>query len=554
MEIGTAPAAVRPPPLDEALRASLSLLPVALLTLDTEGKLLVAEGGALAHAGMHASELIGHSLLGLSAPLDWLSDVAADAIAGKEASARGTGINGSLFEATFRPVSSPERKIAWVVGLVREVTESPAALLHTTLKATQEEKQARAAAEEAARRAAFLAEASRKLNESLDYETTIRTISRVAIPEFTDGCVVFLLEGDHFTQLAVAHREPQIESRLLAMFSKYPPDPNAPVGMGRVVRSGEAYLYPEVRDTLLQQLARSPEHLQMLRGLQMKSYLIAPMTAHGHALGVLGFGTVERHFTPADLKLAEELARRCAAAVENAKLFQQAEKAIKLRDDFLAVASHELRTPLTPLRIVLDSLAARLRKGEGDPLTLLSRAQRSVERLGELVNDLLDVSQLEAGRLKLQSKPFSMSALVLEVVHELEGASPRHRIVIDRLAEDVVVVGDHDRIVQVLTNLLDNAIKYSPQGGDVRLSLTTTPRDTVLSVTDQGVGIPAEQQGLIFGRFSRATTAPISRFGGLGLGLYICRTVVDRHGGRIWVESEVGKGSTFFVSLPRAIS
>ncbi len=236
--------------------------------------------------------------------------------------------------------------------------------------------------------------------------------------------------------------------------------------------------------------------------------------------------------------------------MENARLYREMQKALQLREAFLGIASHELRTPLTPLKIVLEALETRLRKSGGDPLPLVQRARRSVDRLAALENDLLDVVQLEAGRLTLHAEPFSLRDELSDLVSDFRETKARCRWELRLPDQDVRVNGDKGRIVQVITNLLDNAAKYSPEGGEIRVELSVAGGEALLEVVDHGIGIPADQQGRIFERFFRATTSPIERYGGLGLGLYITKEIVERHGGRIWLTSEAGKGATFYVALP----
>ncbi|HVK67389.1 MAG TPA: ATP-binding protein, partial [Polyangium sp.] len=180
----------------------------------------------------------------------------------------------------------------------------------------------------------------------------------------------------------------------------------------------------------------------------------------------------------------------------------------------------------------------------------LVRALAQVGRLTALTNDLLDVSRIAAGRLTIRAEQVSLADLAREAVANAVMGLQKHTIEIVEPFEDVIVVADRSRLAQVLANLLDNAIKYSPSGGTVHVALSKHDGEAVLSVTDPGIGIPKEQQGMLFERYFRARNAPITSYGGLGLGLYICRDIVERHGGRIWTESEVGRGSTFAVALP----
>ncbi|MDI3287443.1 ATP-binding protein [Polyangium sp. 15x6] len=245
-----------------------------------------------------------------------------------------------------------------------------------------------------------------------------------------------------------------------------------------------------------------------------------------------------------------DLTEQKRAEVVRAKLYQEAQEAIRVRDDFLSIASHELKTPLATLTLRLEQIARRLRDGLPVDKEPIVRALAQVGRLTALTNDLLDVSRIAEGRLTIRAEQVSLADLAREAVANAAISLQKHAIVMVEPFDDLVVIGDRSRLAQVIANLLDNAVKYSPSGGTIRVALAKRDSQALLSVTDPGIGIPKEQQGMLFERYFRARNAPITAYGGLGLGLYISRDIVERHGGRIWMESEVGQGSTFTVALP----
>ncbi|WP_240359108.1 PAS domain-containing sensor histidine kinase [Pyxidicoccus trucidator] len=245
-----------------------------------------------------------------------------------------------------------------------------------------------------------------------------------------------------------------------------------------------------------------------------------------------------------------DVSARVQAEREREHLLRDAHEAIQVRDDFLSIASHELKTPLTPLRLQLQRLKQEVESGQSVAPGRVDKALGQVRRLSALVNDLLDASCVGAGRMELQRTPLSLPELVREVFSDFLGVSDSHALTYEGPDEDVLIQGDRGRLAQVLTNLLENALKYSPLGGAVHVTLTHSGGDAVVTVADSGIGIPKEEQAHLFERFFRARNAPVSGFGGLGLGLYICRDIIERHGGHIWVESELGRGSVFHVSLP----
>jgi two-component system, sensor histidine kinase len=220
------------------------------------------------------------------------------------------------------------------------------------------------------------------------------------------------------------------------------------------------------------------------------------------------------------------------------------------RSDFLTVAAHELRTPLTPLSMYLQSIERRLSRGQQVETYLITKARRQVERMGGLVEDLLDVSRLESRRLQLGSEDVNVNELVEEVVADFRGQTPNHAIVFQRSPEALLVRGDQERLEQVLVNLLQNAIKYSPQGGQITVGVARVAGDVRVSVKDPGIGIPGDEQPRLFQRFFRAANANTRNYSGLGIGLFVSHEIVKQHGGRFEVESEIGKGSTFCFHLP----
>lgn len=241
---------------------------------------------------------------------------------------------------------------------------------------------------------------------------------------------------------------------------------------------------------------------------------------------------------------------RFEAEAERNRLLVEAQEAIRLRDDFLTIASHELKTPLTPLSARLQGMQRLAGRGMPIEPEQVAKTRASLDKLTFLINDLLDVSRIRQARLALHRAPFSLVDVLQVVARAYEDRSDLHRIELDLPHQEVKIDGDRRRIEQVFLSLVDNAIKYSPEGGVVGIHLQLEEKQAIASVSDQGIGIPKEEQPRLFDRFFRARNSLVTSYGGLGLGLYISRDIVEHHGGRIWVESAPGVGSTFFVSLP----
>ena len=402
---------------------------------------------------------------------------------------------------------------------------------------------------------AFLAEASKILSSSLDYQQTLRTVAQLAVPRIADWCAVDMLTGPHTVELlAIAHVDPGKVRWAEKLRRQDPVDLERAVGLGKVLRTGEPEFYPEISDEFLVATAKDERTLQIARGLGFSSAMIVPLVIRDATIGAVTFVTAEsgRHYTPADLQTAQELASRAALAIENSRLYGESQQAVALRDDFISVASHELKTPVTSLRVYAEVLQRQAAQRHDEQTSRsMGKMVTQLERLTLLVSDLLDVSRIEAGKLELRQESVDLRQLVDEVVDAMRATTSKHRI-------DVVgtihrpLTGDRERLEQVLTNLLTNAIKYSPQGERIIVRLTESADDATIEVEDFGIGIDPDDCSRIFDRFYRSSSSQQRTFPGLGMGLYISSEIVRRHGGTIWATSDKDRGSVFHVVLPFA--
>ncbi len=458
-------------------------------------------------------------------------------------------------------VFAPDGRLLALEGFGIDITECKRAEAERADLLAREQA-ARAAAEAARQRAAFLAEASAQLAGSLDYEATLATVARLVVAEFADYCLVYLLEaGQLLRRAVVAHADPAKADLVRELERQTPPDPNGAHPIVTALRTGQSQLIPEVPDALLVALARSREHLEILRQLAPRSAVTVPLVARGRTLGVLTFVAAEsgRRYGPADLALAEELARRAALSIDNARLHREAREAIRVREEFLARASHELRTPLTVVKGHLALLGKRLASGEPEAAGLVSIGQRHVDRMTRLLTDLLDASRLAAGRLTLEPEPLDLHTVAEEAVAQAGPlAGEKGVALVGEVAGGLTLVGDRLKLEQVLINLLTNAIKHTPAGGTIRVEGRAVGEEVELSVRDDGEGIRPEHLERIFEPFFQvgsATGRQKATGQGAGLGLALVRGIVELHGGRVWAESEGrGRGSAFVVRLPAAAS
>ena len=402
----------------------------------------------------------------------------------------------------------------------------------------------------------FLNQASKILLSTLDYHKSLPEVVHLAVPLFADWCAVDVVaaDGREVHELVLIHRDPARldDVRMLRRALWWDPrlaSPRLPVHGPALVSKVTAAWVHKIRN------AEAP-----LPALLPSSWVTVPMTAHGRTLGAVTFATEcpHRHYQAADLFTAEDFANRCAFAIENARLYEEAQAAVRARDEFLSVASHELRTPLTPLRMQLQRLiGSRHRAPANLPpervRDILQRSERHVQRLSALIDNLLDVSRIASGRLMLDLAAVDLAEVLRDVFsrfsEELSVAGSQLGLEIETDRADRVVQGQWDRlrIEQVVINLLTNAIKYGA-GKPIEVTLRLHQGVATLCFRDHGIGIPQDKLSHIFERFERAVPARV--YGGLGLGLFIARQILMAHGGSITVDSEMGQGSLFTVTLP----
>nr|WP_228531217.1 MULTISPECIES: ATP-binding protein [Myxococcaceae] len=404
---------------------------------------------------------------------------------------------------------------------------------------------------------AFLLEASAQLAELTDEAQAYARVARLAVPQLAEWCVVDTVDEEgRPVRRAAAHADARREELLRTLGERYPPGWDSPSPTAHVLMTGRPLRVNSAE--LLQAYSPDAGHAELLRGLGARVALALPLQVRGQTLGVLMLvhGGPGFRYGPHEVALAEELARRAAVALDNARLYRQAQEAVRLREEFLSVASHELHTPLTPLQLQLQVLQRAL-AARSAPEALAPKMQKAVgqvRRLSRLVDDLLDVSRIVAGRLPLQPEEVDLRQLTDEVVERFAdqaaqaGSSVRVREEDGAPGGPVIGRWDRLRLEQVLTNLLTNALKYGA-GRPVEIELGRGPEGGALwRIRDRGIGIAPEALSRIFGRFERAVSA--RAYGGLGLGLYISQQIVRAHGGRIEVESRPGEGSTFTAYLP----
>ncbi|GAC1654595.1 MAG: hypothetical protein NVS4B3_18760 [Gemmatimonadaceae bacterium] len=410
-----------------------------------------------------------------------------------------------------------------------------------------------------------IAEASRILASALDYDSALTTAAQIVVPSLADWCSVALREEDgKIRVVAVAHVDPAKVRWAEELNRRYPALPEEPTGLPNVLRTGRSELYNDIPDELLVAGAHDEDHLRILRELGLTSVLIVPMTARGRTLGAISLVTTAesgRRYTPDDQALAEELARRAAVTVDNARLRRdaevartEAEAANKAKTDFLAQMSHELRTPLNAIRGYAELIEIGIHGPVTEPQRqALLRIRRSEEHLLTLINDILDYAKLEVGQTThvIQSLPINVILMDVEALvapqMQAKGIRYEHRL----CDPSETILADHDRVVQIVINLLSNALKATPVDGTITTWCDLDATSAHLRVRDSGVGIPPDKLEAIFEPFVQLEQGLTRTTRGAGLGLAISRGLARTMGGDVTVSSAVGHGSTFTLDLPR---
>lgn len=527
----------------------------------------------------HVEKMLGYSVdQWLSTPNFWLTIVHPEDTqrAAQEAAAIFASRKGGI--SRFRWLASDGR-VVWVEAqsvVVCDDHENPIGLRGVTMDITERKR-----AEDSQR---FLAEASGLLASSLDYETTLASVAKLAVPMLADWCTVYIMEESTggLRQVAIAHSNPAKVKAAQDLSRRYPPDPSAPIGVPNVMRTGRPEFYPHIDQQRLELASKSPELAEILRKEGLRSGMIVPLVARNRTLGTITLLTAEsgRVYDRIDLALAEDLAHRIALAVDNARLYreaqaaliaredalglrdellerehaarQEAETANRAKDEFLATVSHELRTPLNAIL----GWAHMLRANNLDQSTQ-SRALETIERnaksQAQLIEDILDVSRIVTGKLRLDVRPVELAPVLESAIDSVRPAADAKDIRIEAILDPRAgpVSGDANRLQQIVWNLVANAVKFTGKGGRVQVRLERVRSRVEIIVSDTGQGITVEFLPYVFDRFRQADATSTRRYGGLGLGLAIVRHLTEMHGGVVAAASPgEGLGATFTVKLP----
>ena len=409
--------------------------------------------------------------------------------------------------------------------------------------------------------------ASDVLVASIDHQISLQEIAQLIVPALADYCRIAIVDETYQIKDIVAHHiDPTKIALVGALYEQYKDMASSTHGIQKLLETGQPELIPIVSERVLDAVRDNPELIAITRSLDLTSYMGVPLIARNKIIGAITFSSSQptRRYSEADLRFAQELARRIALTLDNSYLYQKAQEEIQERtkveaalreseqrkDEFIGMTSHELKTPVTSLKGFTNVLQRRLSKqNDGQSLHYLARMDVQLDKLSRLISDLLDVSRVQTGKLDLQREAFDLDALLHETVETLQAATATHQLLIEG-STGARILGDKDRLAQVFINLITNAVKYSPRAHTVIVRLSREQGQVIVSVQDFGIGIAATHQQHIFERFYQVTDREEKTYPGLGIGLYISQEIVERHRGRIWLESSKGAGTTFFVSLP----
>ncbi len=519
----------------------VSISPDAIISIDENQRITIFNHGAERIFGYSRSEALG-------LPLDLLLPIRLRA--GHRRDVEGFSVGST----TARQMG--ERK-ATIVGLRKNGEEFPAEAAISKLEVEGKKVLTVALRDITERRRsdleqAVLAEAGAVLASSLNYKQTITTIARLIVPRVTDLCAVDIMEGSEPVRLTLTPADPAkvpLCERLAAL-----PLSRRHMLSWSAYETKQTVLLSELGPEQWEATAQNLEHLQLLREIAPRSAVVAPMFSPRGVFGALVLASSRPgRFQSRDVGFANELARRAGLAIENARLYEAAQHATRARDEVLGIVAHDVRNPLSTIRLATDVLEHQLRvAGSGKGATKSVEAiRRAVERADRLIEDLLDTTRIEAGALSIAAEALSPREVLedaLEAQRPLaSSASLELRLEVGRDLSPIWA--DRGRILQVLANLVGNAIKFTPAGGHITLAAEPRPGEWLFSVADTGPGISAENLRHLFDRFWQAKRADRQ---GAGLGLPICKGIVEAHGGRIWAESVENRGTTCYFTVPAA--
>lgn len=400
----------------------------------------------------------------------------------------------------------------------------------------------------------LLADLGTVLVDTLDYEATLTRLGDLAVRDLADFCIIDLVQDDgEIRRHRVVCRDPS-KQWICESLKQIPIDRSGPGLVWSPLETEQAILIESVTpEVVASSLAQSDEHLRVLQEMELRSIIAVPISARGKVLGVLKVALSNRlrAYGQEELGLMKEVAHRAALAIDNARLYRVAERAIQARDNVLGVVAHDLRNPLSTILMQTTLLRRLGGEPERGSLKSVDVIDRAANRMRRLIQDLLDITSMETGHLSIEQTPVEAGKVLSEFVEAQKpvASSSSLELRLDVAPDLGDAFADRDRFFQILENLVGNAVKFTKSGGCVTVGAAPRDGESLFWVKDTGAGIASDDLPHLFDRFWQARKASRQ---GIGLGLPIVKGIVEAHGGRIWVESQLGEGSTFFFTLPLA--
>ncbi len=404
------------------------------------------------------------------------------------------------------------------------------------------------------KRQSFLAEAGERLAATFDMGDTLSRIVDLAIPTLCDGCIIEARIDKGFRTDAAAHRDPVI-GKIFAQLNECPPRiPPEDHPLRQILQNPESILIAAQASSVLAEVTRSSaNHKVAFDAMNARSALFLPMIARGRLIAVMGLFRTEGAFDADDVAFAEDFSRLSALAMDNARLHESLRRNLRSRDEMIGIVSHDLRNPVAAVKMLSRSMLNNPDHRSSHELENVGLMLQAADQMDTLIRDLLDVSRLDSGNLRLQVEPVDPVLLIRDSLRTLAPLARGKDIqLVNEIAGTLpAVLADLDRVQQAVSNLVGNALKFTEAGGVVALRATRGYNEIVFSVTDTGRGIAPEQLPRVFERYWQSSRTDKH---GAGLGLPITKGIVEAHGGRIWIESTLGEGTTAFFTLPLAKS
>lgn len=551
--------------IEQSLRASLARevrRTEAMIAGMSDGIMLIDRDGKSVFINPAGQQLLGQSQVGVPitehARVYRLRDENGRPVSDKELPAARALSTGKLVEDVTLIVEKDDAETAISVSATPLKEDGKITGVIATFRDITERQRLEEEMELQAERAQILADAGAFFSSNIDPAWVTQAIAERVAEVLGDWAAVILrVDGGNDLRVASIYHRDMASIGLAWSYIYRQPLAVGEGIIGQVVSTGYPALMTNVGGASVENV--TSYHAPVI---QLASLLVLPLRTRREMLGALVIAAhdPDRRMTDDKLPLAEVLAERAALAIENAKLYteqvearRKVEDLSRLKDEFLSIASHELRTPVTSIKGYTQLAKTLIRERDLDTSEeYLDIALDQIDRMSRLILELLDVSRIETGRLEIRREPIDWPAFVRELVHRHHTAVSDRRFHLNVPNSHARIIGDRDRLEQVLGNLLENAVKYSPEGSEIFVNVEERNDAIVTSVCDRGIGIPPDEISQVFERFHRGRQVSSTNYGGLGLGLYITRQIVERHGGSIWVDSREGSGTTFYFSLPLA--